>query len=100
MENMRSHKTVTENFSTQLHDLKKKIIPIKVEKEYKPRGPLGLIVSGVLFVDFSDPSQFDEKLEELTAEIESVLGLASPDENRNIFVPGKGNLRLILSDVH
>ena len=73
-------------------DLEKKIIPIKFEKEYKPRGPLGLIVSGALFVDFSDPSQFNGKLEQLIAEIERAFDLASIDGYEKISAPSKGNL--------
>ena len=63
---------MSENCNRELQyaqDLRKKIIPIKLEKAYKPHGPLGLIVSGALYFDFSDPSQFDDKFEELTAEI-------------------------------
>ena len=62
-------------------DMRKKIIPIKIEKGYVPHGALGLIVSGALYVDFSDPLKFDEKFSALLGEINNSLGV---QDNRKI----------------
>ena len=89
---MSSKYQASENCNRELQyaqDLRKKIIPIKIEEEYRPQGPLGLIVSGALYVDFSDPSKFDEKVEELTSEIMLVLG--DYNENEQRCIPDRGN---------
>ena len=82
---------VSENCNRELQyaqDLRKKIIPVKIEREYKPRGPLRLIVSGALYVDFSDPVQFDEKMKELQFEITRILG--NHDGHDKKPVPNRG----------
>ena len=59
-------------------DRRKRIIPVMMEKNYKPSGALGLIVAGAKYVDFSDLSQFSNKMEELMDEISACLGAPSP----------------------
>ena len=50
---------------------KKKIIPIKMEKDFHATGSLGLITAGKLYIDFSNMSKFDENMKSLRKEIES-----------------------------
>nr|KAG5710904.1 hypothetical protein BaRGS_027055 [Batillaria attramentaria] len=46
-------------------DLRKTIIPLKMERDYKADGWLGLMVAGKLFYDFSGKYPFDTKFQEL-----------------------------------
>ena len=53
--------------------LKKKMIPIKLEKEFQPTGALGLITAGKLYINFTDPQKFDENMENLKKEITTLF---------------------------
>ncbi|XP_065064267.1 uncharacterized protein LOC135690596 isoform X2 [Rhopilema esculentum] len=53
---------------------RKKILPIKMEKEFNATGALGLITAGKLYIDFSDLSKFDENVKSLEREVRSLLG--------------------------
>ncbi|CAK8688373.1 unnamed protein product [Clavelina lepadiformis] len=55
-------------------DLKKKIIPIRVQKEYEPNPKIGMMTAGLLYYDFSKGS-FDDNFKELLHEIESIAGI-------------------------
>ena len=93
---MSSKYETSENCNRELQyaqDLRKKIVPIKIEKDYKPHGPLGLIVSGALYVDFSDPSQFHEKVKKLVAEMESKF--EGHDVIQRKYDTSKGNVKLL-----
>ena len=52
-------------------DRRKPMIPLMMEKGYRPGGALGLIIAGMKYVDFSDSTKFDEKMLELQEEIRS-----------------------------
>jgi hypothetical protein len=43
-----------------------------LEKSYEPKGWLGIIIGDQLYIDFSSPDKFDEALEELIAEIQTI----------------------------
>eukprot|EP00048_Salpingoeca_helianthica_P022708 m.19860 g.19860 ORF g.19860 m.19860 type:complete len:2367 (+) comp7678_c0_seq1:44-7144(+) len=49
-------------------DLRKKIFHVKAEKNYTPRGTVGLILGGSLWVDLSD--NFDKNYPQLVAQVE------------------------------
>ncbi|KAK3575912.1 hypothetical protein CHS0354_002553 [Potamilus streckersoni] len=51
------------------YQLKKKIVPLKMENGYKPDGWLGFLAGTRLFFDFSEKYPFDEKIKELLREI-------------------------------
>eukprot|EP00112_Aurelia_sp_Birch-Aquarium-sp1_P010458 Seg2231.6 transcript_id=Seg2231.6/GoldUCD/mRNA.D3Y31 product="hypothetical protein" protein_id=Seg2231.6/GoldUCD/D3Y31 len=53
--------------------LNKKMIPIKLEKGFQPAGALGLITAGKFYINFTDPQKFDENMENLKKEIESMF---------------------------
>ncbi|XP_052089371.1 uncharacterized protein LOC127726075 [Mytilus californianus] len=53
--------------------LKKKIIPLKMEMNYKADGWLGLIIGAKLFYDFSGKYPFEKKTNELIREILEAL---------------------------
>ncbi|XP_076084653.1 uncharacterized protein LOC143055403 [Mytilus galloprovincialis] len=53
--------------------LKKKVIPLKMEKAYKPDGWLGFIIGAKLFYDFSGKYPFEKKMTELINEVQSSL---------------------------
>ncbi|XP_076811849.1 uncharacterized protein LOC143458856 isoform X1 [Clavelina lepadiformis] len=55
-------------------DLKKKIIPIRVQKEYEPNPKIGMMTAGLLYYNFSKGS-FDDNFKELLHEIESIPGI-------------------------
>ena len=57
---------------------RKKIVPIKLEENYNPKGALGLIVAGAIYVDFSDTSKFTDNISSLKREIDSALGKTGP----------------------
>ncbi|CAK8688239.1 unnamed protein product [Clavelina lepadiformis] len=52
-------------------DLKKKIIPIRVQKGYEPNPKIGMMTAGLLYYDFSKGS-FDDNFNQLLHEIESI----------------------------
>jgi len=52
---------------------KKNLIPLRLERDYKAGGSLGLITAGKLRFDFTDDSKFEEKLESLKVEIRKQL---------------------------
>jgi male-specific lethal 1 len=49
--------------------LKKKIIPLKMEGNYKADGWLGLIIGAKLFYDFSGKYPFENKVKDLVREV-------------------------------
>ncbi|XP_052086155.1 uncharacterized protein LOC127723543 isoform X2 [Mytilus californianus] len=53
--------------------LKKKVIPLKMEKAYKADGWLGFIIGAKLFYDFSGKYPFEKKVTELINEVQSSL---------------------------
>ncbi|CAC5422706.1 unnamed protein product [Mytilus coruscus] len=53
--------------------LKKKVIPLKMEKAYKADGWLGFIIGAKLFYDFSGKYPFEKKMTELINEVQSSL---------------------------
>ncbi|CAK8688342.1 unnamed protein product [Clavelina lepadiformis] len=55
-------------------DLKKKIIPIRVQKGYEPNPKIGMMTAGLLYYDFSKGS-FDDNFNKLFHEIESIAGI-------------------------
>lgn len=54
--------------------LKKKIIPLKMEGNYKADGWLGFIIGAKLFYDFSGKYRFENKVKELVREVHEGLG--------------------------
>ena len=54
-------------------DLKKKIIPIYLEKEYKPGGSLGIIIAGKLYFDITNKDNFDNEICKIKGEINKQL---------------------------
>ncbi|KAJ8310041.1 hypothetical protein KUTeg_011906 [Tegillarca granosa] len=54
--------------------LKKKIVPLKMEKNFKPDGWLGFIIGSKLFFDFSGKYSFESKIEGLLRELHAKLG--------------------------
>nr|KAG5688650.1 hypothetical protein BaRGS_017504 [Batillaria attramentaria] len=54
-------------------DLKKTIIPVKVEADFTPSGWLGLVAAGKLYYDFTDRRQFGAKFQELLIAVREVL---------------------------
>ncbi|CAK8685735.1 unnamed protein product [Clavelina lepadiformis] len=55
-------------------DLKKKIIPIRVEKGYEPNPKIGMMTAGLLYYDFSKGS-FDDNFNQILHEIESIADI-------------------------
>ena len=53
--------------------LKKKIVPLKMEKNYKADGWLGFIIGAKLFFDFSGKYPFENKITELIKEVQVSL---------------------------
>ena len=53
--------------------LKKKIVPLKMEKNYKADGWLGFIIGAKLFFDFSGKYPFENKMTELIKEVQVSL---------------------------
>eukprot|EP00794_Sanderia_malayensis_P019583 gene19583-21513_t len=49
----------------------KKIVPVKLDKNFEPDGALGILVAGKIFVDFSDESQFNSSIQSLKKEIDA-----------------------------
>ncbi|CAK8680829.1 unnamed protein product [Clavelina lepadiformis] len=64
-------------------DLKKTIIPIKVEQGYKPNNWLGLFCAKELYYDFSN-CKFEEKFNELKAGIEKLQQARQPTDVEKI----------------
>ncbi|KAK3579666.1 hypothetical protein CHS0354_036897 [Potamilus streckersoni] len=57
--------------------LRKKIIPLKMEKGYQPDGWLGFLIGAKLFYEFSGKYPFEAKVKELTREIATSYGKES-----------------------
>lgn len=53
--------------------LKKKIIPLKMEGGYKADGWLGFIIGAKLFYDFSGKYAFENKMKELMKDVQTSL---------------------------
>jgi male-specific lethal 1 len=53
--------------------LKKKIVPLKMEKNYKADGWLGFIIGAKLFFDFSGKYPFENKITELIKDVQVSL---------------------------
>ncbi|ESO96616.1 hypothetical protein LOTGIDRAFT_69048, partial [Lottia gigantea] len=51
------------------HQLRKKVIPLIMERGYRPDGWLGMILGAKLFYDFSGKYPFESKIEGLLKEI-------------------------------
>ncbi|CAC5383014.1 unnamed protein product [Mytilus coruscus] len=64
--------------------LKKKIVPLKLEMNYKPDGWLGFIIGTKLFYDFSGKYPFEKKVNELVRELQEVVASSS---NELVEVP-------------
>ena len=56
------------------------IIPLKMEKEYKADGWLGLLIGAKLFFDFSGKYPFEEKIKGLFKELDSTI----PSTGKNV----------------
>ncbi|KAL3892326.1 hypothetical protein ACJMK2_004542 [Sinanodonta woodiana] len=54
--------------------LRKKIIPLKMERGYQPDGWLGFLIGAKLFYEFSGKYAFEAKIKELIREISSTYG--------------------------
>ena len=53
-------------------EIKKKIIPLRIDEKYKPNEPngwLGLLCAGKLYFDFTDAKEFDSRMKELIDEL-------------------------------
>ncbi|ESO99950.1 hypothetical protein LOTGIDRAFT_230877 [Lottia gigantea] len=57
------------------HQLRKTVIPLIMERSYKPDGWLGMILGAKLFYDFSGKYPFESKIEGLLREISQKLNL-------------------------
>ncbi|KAK3083289.1 hypothetical protein FSP39_018644 [Pinctada imbricata] len=68
--------------------IKKKIIPVKLERQYKADGWLGFVIGAKLFFDFSGKYSFESRMEGLVKEICRFLKRAPPEE---IIVPHMTN---------
>lgn len=68
--------------------IKKKIIPVKLERQYKADGWLGFVIGAKLFFDFSGKYSFESRMEGLVKEICHFLKRAPPEE---IIVPHMTN---------
>jgi len=53
--------------------LKKKIIPLRMEGNYKADGWLGFIIGAKLFYDFSGKYPFENKVKDLVREVHEAL---------------------------
>ena len=51
----------------------KRIIPLKLQKDYKPDGWLGFILGSKYFYDFTKEDRFEEKLRGLLAAVSKVF---------------------------
>ena len=60
-------------------DLKKTIIPLKLEKNYKPKGWLGIIVAGKLYFDFAKEEQFDQACQQLLETVQRAMEISSKE---------------------
>ncbi|XP_035273869.1 uncharacterized protein LOC118227475 [Anguilla anguilla] len=58
--------------------LRKEIIPLMMEQNYKPDGWLGALLGAKLWIDFSDNCNFEESIKQLIKEIK---GRTPPEEN-------------------
>ena len=66
----------SENCNRELEYAKvknKKILPIKMTS-FEPSGSLGLIIAGALYVDFSNPKQFSESMQQLCKQVSGHIG--------------------------
>eukprot|EP00794_Sanderia_malayensis_P001421 gene1421-1573_t len=57
-----------------VENMRKNIVPVKFDPEYKPSKALGTIVAGKLHTVFSDTSRFNSRLAALKKEIDAALG--------------------------
>ncbi|CAK8672692.1 unnamed protein product [Clavelina lepadiformis] len=83
--------------ATYARDKKKKIIPIRVQDGYEPRGNIGLLTAGLFYHDFSQ-GIFDDNFDKLLKEIGSIDGIevtrkteiknTSADHSNEILVIG------------
>eukprot|EP00794_Sanderia_malayensis_P004991 gene4991-5650_t len=64
-------------------DHKKRIVPVILDESYKRKGPSGLIISGKLYIDFSDELRFDSNIKALKREIDAALGKQLPPTSKN-----------------
>ncbi|CAG2233919.1 unnamed protein product [Mytilus edulis] len=79
--------------------LKKKIIPLKMEGGYKPDGWLGFIIGAKLFYDFSGKYAFENKMKELIKDVQTSLqkmtGTATILPNTDIKVQALENNHVV-----
>jgi len=60
-------------------ELSKEIVPLRFEDRFKPRGWLGMLCGGKLYVKFRDSlAQFDDNMRELSKQLKNAL-----DRDRN-----------------
>ena len=58
-----------------------------MEKEFRPRGGLGLIKSDLKHIEFFDEDKFDESFDELTSEINAIrAGSRTTASKRKLFI--------------
>jgi hypothetical protein len=76
--------------------LRKRVIPLKMERGYIPDGWLGFIVGAKLFYEFSPKYPFEDKMKALLREVDGVLGGSGdvPDSG-NIIKPQIPSVRFI-----
>eukprot|EP00794_Sanderia_malayensis_P019557 gene19557-21488_t len=66
------------------YDKRKRIVPVKLEKNYNPSGALGLIAAGRIYEDFSDKSQFYLNFARLKRVIDAALGITDESKNKTL----------------
>lgn len=75
------------------NDVGVQIVPVRAQnvrsdgKSYRPRGKVGIICAGKLYVDFTDDSLFDSKMEELLINI--AFSLMDPEKVMKLVQEGK-----------
>ncbi|XP_069046611.1 uncharacterized protein [Lepisosteus oculatus] len=57
--------------------LRKQIVPLMMEKNYRPDGWLGALLGAKLWIDFSNDSNFEESISQLIKEIETYTPMKS-----------------------
>ena len=67
---------------------RKKIVPLMLERGYKPDGWLGFILGAKLFYDFSGKYPFQDKLNDLLKELRRLKG-QNQGAPKEVIVPQK-----------
>ncbi|KAK3584399.1 hypothetical protein CHS0354_010175 [Potamilus streckersoni] len=77
------------------YQLQKKVVPLKMENDYKPNGWLGFIVGAELFYDFSGKYDFKVKFKELLKRIAVLFCEEGSETNYVTIIKETGSIRTL-----